>query len=73
LFLFGAGGKGCRGMRRNSSSNTKIIDRSRHCEERSDEAIQGCRKTGLLRGACHPAALCADRVARNDGMGVLIS
>ena len=24
---------------------------------------------GLLRGACHPAALCADRVARNDGQG----
>jgi hypothetical protein len=21
---------------------------------------------GLLRGACHPTALCADRVARND-------
>jgi hypothetical protein len=24
---------------------------------------------GLLRGACHPAALRADRVARNDGWG----
>jgi hypothetical protein len=23
-------------------------------------------ENGLLRGACHPAALCADRVARND-------
>ena len=34
----------------------------------SDEAIQsGVRDSGLLRGACHPAALRADRVARNDG------
>jgi hypothetical protein len=42
----------------------------RHCEERSDEAIHCPRKRhhGLLRGACHPAALCADRVARNDGL-----
>jgi hypothetical protein len=27
------------------------------------------RLDGLLRGACHPAALCADRVARNDPEG----
>jgi hypothetical protein len=36
----------------------------------SDEAIHfsiECqRRDGLLRGACHPAALRADRVARND-------
>jgi len=25
------------------------------------------RRDGLLRGACHRAALCADPVARNDG------
>jgi hypothetical protein len=32
-----------------------------------DEAIQLCRnKAGLLRGACHRAALCADPLARND-------
>ena len=36
----------------------------RHCEERSDEASVAQR--GLLRGACHRAALCADPVARND-------
>src|SRR6476619_1827320 len=27
------------------------------------------RLDGLLRGACHPAARCADRVARNDPEG----
>ena len=33
----------------------------------SAEAIQSLtRGSGLLRGACHPAALRADRVARND-------
>jgi len=26
-----------------------------------------CAATGLLRGACHRAALCADPSARNDG------
>jgi len=26
------------------------------------------RSPGLLRGACHPAALRADRVARNDSL-----
>jgi hypothetical protein len=38
----------------------------RHCEERSDEAIQSSPLHGLLRGACHRAALGADPVARND-------
>jgi hypothetical protein len=28
------------------------------------------RGSGLLRGACHPAALRADRVARNDAQPV---
>jgi hypothetical protein len=33
-----------------------------------DEAIQlFTKKAGLLRGACHRAALCADPLARNDG------
>jgi hypothetical protein len=45
-----------------------------HCEERSDEAIQSrTRGSAVLRGACYPAALCADRVARNDGRRVRIS
>jgi hypothetical protein len=41
----------------------------RHCEERNDEAIHchHCLGCGLLRGACHRAALCADPLARNDG------
>jgi hypothetical protein len=41
----------------------------RHCEEHSDEAIQFAltRDSGLLRGACHRAALRADPLARNDG------
>jgi hypothetical protein len=39
----------------------------RHCEEQSDEAIQlSLGKAGLLRGACHRAALRADPLARND-------
>jgi len=46
---------------------------SRECapdDRLRDEAIQSrVRGPGLLRGACHPAALCADRVARNDGAG----
>ena len=35
----------------------------------ASEAIHSffSRRDGLLRGACHPAALRADRVARNDG------
>jgi hypothetical protein len=60
----------------------------RHCEERlvrrrsstseggSDEAIQlslRLTKAGLLRGACHRAALCADPLARNDGLNVRIT
>src|SRR4030081_3619122 len=41
----------------------------RHCEERSDEAIQSFLvASGLLRGACHRAALRADPLARNDGL-----
>jgi hypothetical protein len=38
-------------------------------EERSDEAIHSffALRDGLLRGACHRAALCADPLARNDG------
>jgi len=27
-----------------------------------------CPDSGLLRGACHRAALCADPLARNDGL-----
>src|SRR5437762_7517270 len=35
-----------------------------------DEAIHSCLwPYGLLRGACHRAALCADPLARNDGDG----
>src|SRR5712691_9255453 len=45
---------------------------SRECapdDRLRDEAIQSrVRGPGLLRGACHPAALCADRVARNDDL-----
>jgi hypothetical protein len=39
-----------------------------HCEERSEEANHTIHvfRYGLLRGACHRAALCADPVARND-------
>jgi hypothetical protein len=39
----------------------------RHCEERRSNPALGVLCDGLLREACHPAALCADRVARNDG------
>jgi len=45
-----------------------MVSIGRHCEERSDEAIHPffLRLDGLLRGACHRAALCADPLARND-------
>ena len=44
------------------------IEFNHHCEEHCDEAIQLFWKvSGLLRGACHRAALCADPLARNDG------
>jgi hypothetical protein len=38
------------------------------CRCERSEAIQPIRvvRSGLLRGACHPAALRADRLARND-------
>src|SRR5271166_4496993 len=40
----------------------------RHCEGRSDEAIQSrMLGSGLLREACHRAALGAAPLARNDG------
>jgi hypothetical protein len=56
----------------------------RHCEEPTgpafggpddklrDEAIQSCfaRRDGLLRGACHRAALRADPLVRNDGLKI---
>src|SRR5882672_7470341 len=54
-----------------SRTTCVISANSRHCEERSDEAIQSCLgrgRSGLLRGACHRAALCADPLARNDGL-----
>ncbi|HEX7884055.1 MAG TPA: hypothetical protein VF499_15120, partial [Afipia sp.] len=41
----------------------------RHCEERlrrSNPVLLVV--SGLLRGACHRAALCADPLARNDGL-----
>src|SRR5258706_4944354 len=45
---------------------------TRHCEERSDEAIQQlCPDSGLLRGACHRAALRADPLARNEDLNSL--
>jgi len=62
------GGRSRSGYRLLSSSWRNAIERPRHCEERSDEAIQGrLRGSGLLRGACHRAALRADPLARNDG------
>src|SRR6266436_8315837 len=35
------------------------------------QSILSGGRDGLLRGACHRAALCADPLARNDGDGVL--
>jgi len=57
-----------------------VLSKMRHCEEPTgpafgrpddklrDEAIQSdrVRCSGLLRGACHRAALRADPLARND-------
>src|SRR5665213_16956 len=46
----------------------------RHCEEplrRSNPfLLPHSPRDGLLRGACHRAALCADPLARNDGCGL---
>jgi hypothetical protein len=45
-----------------TTENTAVLARSA-----SDEAIQGViLGPGLLRGACHPGALRADRLPRND-------
>src|SRR5690242_21488395 len=43
----------------------------RHCEERQRRSNprRSKGKDGLLRGACHRAALCADPLARNDDFG----
>jgi hypothetical protein len=49
-------------------SAATLSQRTRHCEERSDEAIHSSftRQDGLLRGVYHRAALSADPLARND-------
>src|ERR1700687_1874209 len=45
----------------------RLVRRSSTSEGGSDEAIHSFfRLDGLLRGACHRAALCADPLARND-------
>jgi hypothetical protein len=36
-------------------------------ERRRKQSTYPRGEDGLLRGVCHPAAFCADRVARNDG------
>jgi hypothetical protein len=62
---------GARCMRRQGGRKYR-----RHCEQRSDEAIHlrganpSSRRDGLLRGACHRAALRADPLARNDGRAI---
>jgi hypothetical protein len=44
----------------------------RHCEEHRDEAIHTyLLPDGLLRGACHRAALGADPLARNDAPSLI--
>src|SRR5690349_4531544 len=49
-----------------------LSNAARHCEERSDEAsIFPVLRRGLLRGACHRAALCADPLARNDELAIV--
>ena|SRR5258708_18509082 len=71
-----------RAQSRFNSTGGFAVNRSnssvRHCSARSacDEAIQlrflrtlDCF-AGLLRGACHRAALCADPLARNDVEGL---
>ena len=55
---------------RERSAGVRAMPFQRHCEERSDEAIQiHCEISGLLRGACHRAGhFGPDPLARNDGL-----
>src|SRR6266404_9055839 len=63
----GSANSGRKSSRRNASLYRVRKCQHRHCEERSDEAIHlTWWPHGLLRGACHRAALCADPLARND-------
>ena len=51
------------GARRARLADSIFKEPSRHCEERSDEAIHSSftRRDGLLRGACHRARIRATR------------
>jgi hypothetical protein len=51
---------------RNAPRECGGISGHRHCERSEAIHLAPQRKNGLLRGACHRAALCADPVARND-------
>ena len=59
---------GAYGLRdREAVSGFDVIARS----EATKQSILSFRGgNGLLRGACHRAALCADLLARNDGLAV---
>jgi branched-chain amino acid transport system permease protein len=48
-----------------SAAPSTVIARSEATKQSRSDVRQ--TKTGLLRGACHLAALCADPLARNDG------
>src|SRR5450756_1329399 len=65
--LYYEGGTNRPNLARNRQRECGIMS-CRHCEERSDEAIHSFLSSldGLLRGACHRAALRADPLARND-------
>jgi hypothetical protein len=64
IFLLGG-----RFIHNSGASRREIAETRRHCEERSDEAIQlSLWPHGLLRGAFHRAALRADPLARNDDL-----
>src|SRR5258708_1161785 len=62
-------------LQNSGPSRREIAEVRRHCEERSDEAIHSflTRPYGLLRGACHRAALCADPLARNDDLKTILA
>ncbi|MEH2553972.1 hypothetical protein V1286_001501 [Bradyrhizobium algeriense] len=65
--LIGEGRSSPANLGRNASRDRETISTSLRAQ-RSNPSLR-LPRYGLLRGACHPAALRADRVARNDGEG----
>jgi hypothetical protein len=55
---------------RNREVAARIFDVIARSNATKQSTLASLLPHGLLRGACHRAALCADPLARNDGLAV---